>query len=301
MNVDLIYQFQRDDAFAAQFSAEAYQTFVAMPFSNRGGYPEPRIKDLLLTKVHDKANELLSKACNRRTFAPLTRVDAGASGAVVITDQIVTQILGCHFFLGDITGCNFGVVLETGVALALKPNGRVLLFTQDDTASLHFDLKVTKTNSYTEENLVGQAAHALVGAAEVFEKEADRYIRLVSSRLTPDAIILLNLYGKLWKGWCDGKPLPSIFYHVVKDCFPFDQDAGRVAFHDGVRELLDARLFWTEYRSNVNPNTDQFGMHATKLGWRVIEHIWQHDEQMRQPTGAPTGPFPHQASQAHVS
>ena len=73
---------------------------------------------------------------------------------MVITDQIIADILSCHFFLGDLTGCNFGVVLETGIALALKPNGRVLLFTQDDTASLHFDLKVTNVNPYKEDNLV---------------------------------------------------------------------------------------------------------------------------------------------------
>src|SRR2546428_13836738 len=126
MNVDHIYQLQRDDAFATQFSATEYQTFVAMPFSNRGGYPEPRIKTLLLEDVHNRANALLGTAPRKRRFAALRRVDGGPSGAVVITDQIVTDILACHFFLGDLTGCNFGVVLETGIALALKPNGRVL-------------------------------------------------------------------------------------------------------------------------------------------------------------------------------
>src|SRR4051812_1651812 len=102
-----------------------------MPFSNRGGYPEPRIKKLLLEKVHKRANSILAISRGKRTFAPLYRVDGGASvGAVVITDQIVSDILASHFFVGDLTGCNFGVVLETGVALALKPNKRVLLFTQ---------------------------------------------------------------------------------------------------------------------------------------------------------------------------
>ncbi len=143
MNVDHIYQLQRDDAFAAQFSSTEYQTFVAMPFSNRGGYPEARIKALLTEKVHERVNELRPAPPVNRTFAPLRRVDGGPGGAVVITDQIATDILACHFFLGDLTGCNFGVVLETGIALALKPNGRVLLFTQDDSGSLHFDLKVT--------------------------------------------------------------------------------------------------------------------------------------------------------------
>lgn len=52
MNVDGIYQLQRDDAFAAQFLAIEYQTFVAMPFNNRGGYPERRIRELV-SHVHD--------------------------------------------------------------------------------------------------------------------------------------------------------------------------------------------------------------------------------------------------------
>ena len=60
------------------------------------------------------------------------RVDDNPDQAVVIPDQIATDILTCHYIQGDLTGCNFGVVLETGIALALKPNGRVLLFTQDD-------------------------------------------------------------------------------------------------------------------------------------------------------------------------
>jgi hypothetical protein len=153
MNVDQIYQLQRDDAFARQFSAKEYSTFVAMPFNNRGGYPERRIHKLLST-VHSTANKKLPNGGKGgRRFARLHRVDDVTSGSIVITDEIIRQILGCHFFVGDLTGCNFGVVLEVGLALALKPNGRVILFTQDDTASLHFDLKVTNVNRYTEEDL----------------------------------------------------------------------------------------------------------------------------------------------------
>lgn len=292
MNVDQIYQLQRDDAFADQFAAKHYQTFVAMPFSNRGGYPEQRIKMILLEKVHLKANEILATTGNRRTFAPLIRVDGGPSGAVVITDQIVTRILGCHFFLGDLTGCNFGVVLETGIALALKPNGRVLLFTQDDTASLHFDLKVTNVNQYTEVNLVARAADALANAAKVFEGEADRYIRLLSSQLTPDAIMLLNLYGRMWKQMPNGLH-PSFFDEKSAGRVAhFAGESGRVAFHDCVRELSAKRLVWTDFKPNTPQGCDSYNIHATKLGWTVIEQLWSHDEEMRKPSDAPTGPNP---------
>lgn len=292
MNVDHIYQLQRDDAFATQFSAASYQTFIAMPFSNRGGYPEPRIRELLLTKVHERANALLGAEAGMRQFAPLHRVDGGGrpGGAVVITDQITTDILASHFFVGDLTGCNFGAVLEVGIAFGLKPNSRILLFTQDDTAALHFDLKVTNINRYREDDLVEKVAIALVGAAQGFEAEADRYIRFLSSQLTPDAIMLLNIYGKMWRDLPTGVH-PSIFAEKAAGMIPhFAGDGGRVAFHDCVRELSAKRLFWTDYRPNFGPGTDSYGVHATKLGWKVIEHLWRHDPKMKEPADAPTGP-----------
>jgi hypothetical protein len=38
MNVDQIYQFHRAEAFAKQFTAPSYTTFVAMPFGRTDGY-----------------------------------------------------------------------------------------------------------------------------------------------------------------------------------------------------------------------------------------------------------------------
>ncbi len=294
MNVDQIYQLQRDDAFARQFAATEYSTFVAMPFSNRGGYPEARIRKLLET-VHEQANKLLrpiSPTRKRPQFSKLQRVDATTSGAIVITDEIVRQILQCHFFFGDLTGCNFGVVLEAGIALALKPNSRVMLFTQDDTASLHFDLKVTNTNRYDEENLGQKLAQELVKAAGTFENEADKYIRLLSSQLTPDAILALNTYGRLWKDREKETDQPAIWEDSAAAYRPerFEGPAGKIAFHNSIRELADHRLFWTQYVPAGSQNGDSYGVHATSLGWRVIEHIWQHDPQMRKPEHAPTGP-----------
>jgi hypothetical protein len=289
MNVDSIYQLQRDDAFAAQFSATEYQTFVAMPFSNRGGYPARQIRKLL-AKVHARANSLLP-AGSERQFAALRRVDEVTSGTVTITDKIINEVLSCHFFWGDLTGCNFGVVLETGLALALKPNERVLLFTQDGTHSLHFDLAVTRIVTYTETGLVNQVAKDLVQAANYFESEADRYIRFLSSQLTADAIYVLNLYGRLWKGWRPSSPPRSIFHQIAaKHIKHFAGPAGRLSFNDAVRELSARRLFWTNYEPNVSAGTDQYGLHATKLGWRVIEHLWKHAVNMREPLTAQTGP-----------
>ena len=289
MNVDGIYQLQRDDAFAAQFQATEYQTFVAMPFSNRGGYPERRIHDLV-KRVHEEANKLLP-GDSKRHFAELHRVDEITSGTVTITDEIIRQVLSCHFFWGDLTGCNFGVVLETGLALALKPNERVLLYTQDGTHSLHFDLAVTRITPYQESDLVGKLTQDLVHAAQCFESEADRYIRLVSSQLTADAIYVLNIYGRLWKDRSDSSLTPSLFHRIAANYMNhFAEASGRIIFNDAVRELSAKRLFWTDYRTNTSPGVDSYGLHATRLGWRVIEQLWELDEKMRQPLNAPTGP-----------
>jgi hypothetical protein len=65
---------------------------------------------------------------------------------------------------------------------------------------------------------------------------------------------------------------------------------GKVAFHNALRELLERRLIWTDYRLNEARDNDIYGIHATKLGWCVIERIWQHDPDMRMPKDAPTGP-----------
>lgn len=289
MNVDGIYQLQRDDAFAAQFQASEYHTFVAMPFSNRGGYPERRIHELL-AQVHERANSLLPND-SKRKFAALRRIDEITSGTVTITDEIIQQVLSCHFFWGDLTGCNFGVVLEAGLALALKPNERVLLFTQDDTHTLHFDLSVTRITKYVEAELAEQASKDLVRAAQCFESEADRYIRFLSCQLTSDAIYVLNIYGRLWKGWHTGSPRPSVFYRKAAEVMEhFAEPTGRVTFNDAVRELSARRLIWTYYQPNASPGADQFGYHATKLGWRIIQHLWSHDVGMREPENAPTGP-----------
>jgi hypothetical protein len=289
MNVDGIYQLQRDEAFAAQFQATEYQTFVAMPFSNRGGYPEGRIHDLV-KRVHEEANKLLPLD-SKRHFAALRRVDEITSGTVTITDAIIRQILSCHFFWGDLTGCNFGVVLETGLALALKPNERVLLYTQDGTHTLHFDLAVTRITLYQESELVGKLTQDLVRSARCFEAEADRYIRFVSSHLTSDAIFVLNIYGRLWKDRSDSTLTPSLFHRVAANYMDhFAGSTGRIIFNDAVRELSAKRLMWTDYQTNTSPGHDSYGLHATKLGWRVIEHLWKHDLQMHEPVNAVTGP-----------
>jgi hypothetical protein len=299
MNVELIYRNQRDDAFANQFEAESYRTFVAMPFSNRGGYPEPRIRQMLLEQVHVRANELLEASpidSSTRRFEPLYRADGtGAAGAVSITDEIVSEILDSHFFVGDLTGNNFGVVLETGLALALKPNLRNLVVTQDPLDSLHFDLHVTRVSRYTEENLVEIVANALASAARAFEAESDLYVRHVSSQLSPNAILLLNSFGRM-AIQADPQIMSWFYLNVAAGHFPevFGASHGPTLFQLAVDELLDRRLFWTDYRAAyLDESGDVFRLHATALGWLVIEHIWSHNDTMRRPGNALIRPQPY--------
>ena len=90
MNVDQIYRFQRDEAFARQFTASTYTTFVAMPYGRTGGYDADDIYLRLKENVHMRANELGQDL--PRPFAPLERASEHKGTALVVTDLITTRI-----------------------------------------------------------------------------------------------------------------------------------------------------------------------------------------------------------------
>lgn len=286
MNADSLYQLHRDDAFADQFSSATYETFLAMPFSSHGVYDEPLVRGKF-HQAHETANQHPGL---RRSFSQLRRVDEVNPAAIVITDEIIRRILYSHFFVADLTGNNHGVLIEVGLALALKPNGRVLLFSQDPSSSLHFDMRVTNVNRYTPDTLSARVADALIHAAATYEAEADRYVSLVSSQITPDAISALNCFGQLYRQDTRGVT-PSIWEgNAAALSTRFRAPNGAATFHAACRELLAKRLFWTHYEAGVTESGDAYGIHATKLGWRVIETIWDHDQLMRMPAHAITGP-----------
>ena len=99
MNVEKIYQFHRDEAFAKQFTDPSYNTFVAMPFQDSDRYPADRIYNLLRESVHACANERGRDEGLEKQFNPLTRISEGTGTATVITDSIVGRILRDHFLL----------------------------------------------------------------------------------------------------------------------------------------------------------------------------------------------------------
>src|SRR5262249_16146919 len=138
MNVEQIYRLHRDEAFAKQFTAKEYTTFVAMPFRKTKKYDADEVYRLFREQVHVQANGLRTGKKLPKQFGPLQRVSEHKGTALVVTESIATRILEDHFFVGDLTGNNTGVVLETGVALGLKPNRRLVLVTQDHHRKLHF-------------------------------------------------------------------------------------------------------------------------------------------------------------------
>ncbi len=116
---------------------------------------------------------------------------------MVITEQIISGILESHFFLGDLTSQNAGVIREVGIAFGTKPNRQAILITQGSLSDLHFDLRNNNVISYASDGSVGQIASAFISAAKAFEEQVQHHILLVTRQLSPEAILALNWYGRL--------------------------------------------------------------------------------------------------------
>ncbi len=265
MNPDRIYRQYRDDALAKQITASKYSTFVAMPFRDQFSYRSSTVYSDVIQKAAERANE---KNSALRRFAQPKRVDDQAGTARVITEEIIVQILESHIFLADLTFQNPGVLLETGIALGVKPNPQILLITQGRFDELHFDIRNNNVLSYNAENSVDALADALIAAANAFESDQDKYVASITQKLSPDAIICLKRYGEIQQA----HPTNPLVAHIASRIFPDGRSNER--FDAGTRDLLDARLIWTEWKVKALEGSDAFGMHATELGWAVITHLW---------------------------
>lgn len=266
MNPDLIYSQYRDDALAAQTTAKEYLTFVAMPFGDRFSYRSKQIYKEVIQAAAAKANELNQAP---RRFAEPRRVDDGAGTAVVITEAIVKEILYSHLFVGDLTFANPGVLLEVGIAMGLKSNQQIILITQGELAEIHFDIRNNKILPYNSADAVTRIAQAMIEAAKSFEADADRRIESIKKVLTPEAVQVLRLYGIFQKA----NPASSLHSLIADRIFGTDKRA-EDKFEQAARELLERRLLFTDYKSNVGNGADRFGMHATELGWVFIGRTW---------------------------
>jgi hypothetical protein len=264
MNPYRIYRDEWSQALAAQSTACAYTTFVAMPFKEQYSY---RSKDILEAVISAAIKDADARRQAARPFAVPERVDVPA-GAVVITDEIVHRILQSHFFLGDLTWQNPGVVLEAGIALATKPNKQVIFITQGPLSDIHFDLRNNNVISYSPDGKVSEIASAFIAAAAAFEGQVRQHITAVTRQLSPEAILALNWYGQLHK------VNPAHSLHAQNLGPFFEGTDGRSRFDAATRELRDKSLLWTDYAVGAIPGSDAYGMHATEFGWVVIENMW---------------------------
>lgn len=235
-----------------------------MPFQERFSY---RSRDILCTVLGAAVDEANRRAETRRVFARPERTDV-PMGAAVITEEIVLRILESHFFVADVSFENAGVLLETGIALGTKPNRQIILITQGAHEDLHFDLRNNNVISYNPSGSVVEIAQALIAAAKYFEEQVQHHILAVRRRLSPEAILALNWYGQLQRQH------GAASLHAGHLGPHFNGEDGRSRFDGATRELREKDLLWTDYAVGAIPGGDAFGMHATELGWVVIENMW---------------------------
>ncbi len=109
-------------------------------------------------------------------------------------------------------------------------------------------------------------------------KEAQDNLHTVTRTLSPEAILALNWYGRLQREHIANS------LHAGNLGPHFDGADGRSRFDAATRELRDRKLLWTDYAPGAVAGGDAFGMHATDLGWAVIENMWPN---LRRSTGNP--------------
>lgn len=264
MNPYRIYRDEWARALAVQTTATKYRTFVAMPFQERFSYRSREILSGVIGAAVDEANR---RGQTPRQFDIPERIDV-PMGAAVITEEIILRILESHIFMADLTFENAGVLLETGIALGTKPNRQIILITQGSHGDLHFDLRNNHVISYKPDGSVADVAEALIAGALYFENQVQHYVSAVTRRLSPEAIVALNWYGQIQRQH------PAMSLHAGNPGSHFDGPDGRSRFDMATRELRDKDLLWTDYAVGAVPSGDAFGMHATELGWLVIENMW---------------------------
>ncbi len=249
---------------ARQIEAEKYSTFVAMPFSDSFSYESLSIYDTLIRKAAEVAN---GKKEAIREFDIPFRADQASGQAVVITEEIVVNILEMHLFLADLTFQNAGVMLEAGIAFGLKPNSQIILISQGKEKDLHFDIRNNNVIFYRREDGVDQLAKAMIGAACHFEQHAQNYAYRVFESTSMSAIHCMKWYHEKRKS----EPGLIMRDTHAKEIFPKTENIAEMLFLVAGQELFQKKLFrlnWAEKR---------VGMIPTPLGEKAIQH-WVNRE-----------------------
>ncbi|MFH1114197.1 MAG: hypothetical protein V1792_09775 [Pseudomonadota bacterium] len=276
MNPDRIYSQYRDDALADQVAAGEYGIFVAMPFHEHFSYRSMDILENVIKPSAVKANDIRGNR-TRKAFGVPFRADDAPNVARPITEDVIRSIIETHIFLADLTFMNAGVLVELGVALGMKPNNQIVLIMQGKPEELHFDIKdvnVYRYNNARVDEAIGTVAEALIAAGHHYDEVEDRFIRRVGERMSPDEFMFLAFYADIQKDHANKPDVPSLNYNAVKFCQDHDQTGNFKDFGQRflwtIPELLRKKLMWNQ----MLPDTDQYGLHATKLGWRVIKHYF---------------------------
>jgi hypothetical protein len=269
MNPDRVWRELANDALANQIVTEHYDLFVAMPFRDQFSYRSDRV----FVDVIEAAVAETRAAGLTRQFAKPIRADKLTPNASEITDDIVEAILNSHFFLADLTLANQGVLVELGVALALKSPRQIILIAQGNLSDLHFDIRDNRVIQYDQPDAASNIARALIDGARKFEASVGDRMAAVRRSLSPQAVYLLNLYGRLRKRH------PGLSLHagaVQEDAnLSINPALRELLFYSAAQELQSRALISLDYAvadDQVNP--DRFGFHATKLGLVFIRETW---------------------------
>jgi hypothetical protein len=265
MNPDRIYRQYRDDALAGQITASEYTTSVAMPFGDKFSYRSREVYSEIICKAAERAN---GKGCTSRAFAKPMRVDGSGGTARVLTEAIIVNILESHIFLADLTFENTNVLLETGIAFGMKPNPQIILITQGNLSELSFNIRNNGVLQYNSGGSVDIIADALIEAANAFEADQEKRISSITQRLSPDAIICLRRYAEIQQLHAANSLHAGIADKIFLEGRAYER------FEASTRDLLHAGLLLTDWKVKAINGNDAFGMHATKLGWSVISHLW---------------------------
>ena len=316
MNPELIYSEYRDDALAHQVGAAKYSSFAAMPFRDQDGYNSAAIFKDVVCGASKLANELVkgraAELRKLRLFDDPKRVDQRPGLATEITEDIVIDILKSHFFIADLTFANPGVLIETGVALGLKPTKQIILLLQGSPSHLHFDIKDNRVINYNDPDGLKKIAEALIATAEEFEKQHELRVKSVTRRLNPSAIKVLWDYGSSNINTSAGTPVAldqtiiDNALHAVSGLKASDphewlrRTIDITARFDGAcQELVERRLFEMDYKPNLVLSTvyqagqiatdlgDTWGLHPTPLGLAVIDSLWPFLRRSKATTSRP--------------
>ena len=279
MNPEIIYSNFRDEALAHMFSAEQYETFVAMPFRNRFSYHPDIILNQAIQKAAAEANK--NRGDQLKEFLMPQTVAGKPPTANVITEDIVKSILFSHFFIADLTGGNGGVLIETGIAMSFKSNTQIILITQDPLDQLHFDIRNNRVISYNPDGKTEEISEAFLAAAQSFENDRERYVTQVSKSLSKDAILTLDCYASWYQSKESAQGQPGLFYPERMPRF-FTNAYGDQAinmFQLTLLELYQKRMIWTDYSLRKNDSGGRhhaWAVHVTKIGWLLIKYLWPH-------------------------